>query len=193
MNAKIYFMMRTGFIVAFGMLLVIGTALSIRDYRVWRYEETKNFGHGPGGDVPAVSLPDLVQVYKNDVLQVRLRIPEQWAVKENSLFQITDPKNPPVLEKLLAFERQIEVARFGDRVILSIVKSKSDLPDFVSKQAGELKDRMYVSSSKVTFTLVQFPNRIVAYYGRNGYVFVVSWEGVNDGTFEAILKTAVIS
>jgi hypothetical protein len=61
------------------------------DYRVWRHEETKNYGQGVGG----VRRPDpekLDTVYQNDVAGVRIRHPNKWKAIEDTRLKVSDPK-----------------------------------------------------------------------------------------------------
>lgn len=176
--------------VVLGVVLTIGVGYSVYDYKTWRYEELKNYGHGPGDTQPKIQLPELVQLYRNEVVRIRLRVPAGWVIQENPKFQVLNPKSPPVLANLLVPEKREEVAKFGDRMTVEILKTKINLPDFVRKEAGDNDDWLYVNGGRVGFTVVTYPDKSVA-YSAGDYTYIVTWNGVDDGTFVEILKTIV--
>ncbi len=90
--------MRAGVIVS--LLLAVGMALSIWDYKSWRSEETKNFGYGPG-DVSVA----LTQVYQNDEWGVRMKYPEGWDIEQTVRFERTEKNLPDIVDG--------EVAKIG--------------------------------------------------------------------------------
>ncbi len=176
------------------ILLALGVGYSIYDYRVWRYQETVNYGHGPSDNQPREVKPDLVQVYKNDYLDLRLRLPETWVIKPEGQFVIDPLVTPqPKLAAGLILDKRMVAVRFADRITVAVQRTKLNLSDLVDRDAGSIKDRSYVNTNRVSFTLVTFTDRVVAYAKRDDIVYVFTWTGLGDGTFEEILKTVIIS
>ena len=62
--------------VILALLVVVGIGLSVKDYRAWKWEETRNYGHGP---VEALGKPmELNGRYINPVVGIRVKYPEGW-------------------------------------------------------------------------------------------------------------------
>lgn len=79
------------------LLLAVGIAFSVWDYKSWRNEETKNFGQGPGG----VSVT-LTQIYQNDEWGVRMKYPEGWRIEEAVKFERTEKNLPDIVDEEIA-------------------------------------------------------------------------------------------
>lgn len=91
-NDKIALIMRSRIIVA--LLLATGVVFSIRDYKSWRKEETRNFGQGPGAASVA-----LTEIYQNDEWGVRLKYPGGWSVEEALTLERTEKNLPDIVDE----------------------------------------------------------------------------------------------
>lgn len=86
---------------------MVGVFLSINDYRNWKKEETKNYGHGP---LEKLALPlELAVRYQNDVAGIRLRYPQDWIAKDQTLFLAASYKIPTSWKTLLGVEKRYQV------------------------------------------------------------------------------------
>jgi len=94
-NDKIALIMRVRIIVA--LLLAVGLGFSVWDYKNWRKEETKNFGHGPGD-----ASVTLTQIYQNDEWGVRLKYPEGWDMEQAVTFERTEKNLPDIVDEEIA-------------------------------------------------------------------------------------------
>lgn len=119
--------------IILGVALAMGVALSVRDWQRWRYEETKNYGHGPGG---AGELEEQARrrkwaLYQNEAVGIRLRYPEGWEVKENS---VSSGKR-----------EKVSVVRFGEgggwRIDVGVeeLKTGANLNEVVDREIKTLK------------------------------------------------------
>lgn len=70
----------------------MGIGFSVGDYRRWRYEEIKNFGHGPTESLTPPK--DLTARYENAVAGVRFAYPADWTVEPNRIFSQKNPSIP---------------------------------------------------------------------------------------------------
>ena len=94
-NDKIALIMLVRIIVA--LLVAVGIAFSIRDYKSWRSEETKNFGQGPGS-----ASFKLNQVYQNDEWGIRMKYPEGWDIEQTVKFERTEKNLPDIVDEEIA-------------------------------------------------------------------------------------------
>lgn len=65
---------------------------SVRDYKKWRWEETKNYGYGP---IEQQALPqELSQHYESKTAGMRIAYPKNWTAETNELFSAQSSTSP---------------------------------------------------------------------------------------------------
>jgi len=66
--------------IILALLISAGVGVSVVDYRNWRNEETKNYGHGPRENLEEAL--ELGSRYINSYAGIRFRYPEGWKMEE---------------------------------------------------------------------------------------------------------------
>jgi hypothetical protein len=199
--------MKKALVIGFAGVVLAGMGLSVaRDYRVWKYEETKNFGHGPKNLSPAKKLD---VVYQNDVAKIRIRYPGDWKVTENPVFgESGDLKLQRSWAEILAGGSRLELAKIGSvgvevqKAVLGIVEA-ADAEERGIKQAGKsVGDRIYINTDKISLVVLTWQDAGVQYWRAMGVKSgrMVSIEMNNpigewdkyEATYTEMLKTVVI-
>lgn len=65
-----------------GLLIAVGVIFTVWDYKNWRIEETKNYGHGWAENREVAPAQKLKEVYTNAPLKFRIKYPEGWDAGE---------------------------------------------------------------------------------------------------------------
>ena len=135
-----------------GVWLLTGVGVSIWDYRNWRYEETKNYGHGP--DVEKATWR-LTRIYQNNLAKIRIRYPEGWEVVTASAF---------IDEARIEWPGDGEVVEFRNKnlnVRVSVSKAEGSLTEWENKFLQEADpgerpygDRQVVNTDRGSMTIL---------------------------------------
>jgi hypothetical protein len=139
------------------VLLAVGVGITIKDYVSWRHAEMDNYGHGYGQ--PEVAM-NLVNLFENQYLGIRIRYPQEWVKTEKTDFLNTDKF--PRRDLMLALGKRYEVVRFGDVLTMSVEKVNKGLTDTVNAEVKNLEDqkislireREYVSTDEINLIYV---------------------------------------
>lgn len=175
--------------------LLIGLALSFRDYRQWHTLEVGRFGQGSAEEAQLSSAKPLGLIYSAYIGNFRIKPPAGWIATEN-----LDLKNMYRGPKL-AKQQLTEVVRFKDpnseaQMVISAKISTDDLITIVnSMAAGITRDRQYLRTNDLSITVLTWdkPNQVEqkALFLTNGnLVMVDATSSVNawktwQRTFEA--------
>lgn len=156
------------------LLLGVGMYLSIKDYRSWRYEETKNYGHGPGELYSPAE--QLSEKYEAKVIGFRLRYPWGWKLDVDSEFQKllaseearTQPKKWEQIFKEGSMTDALTLQKTGVEQIVPTISLKLGTTrtvstDYVTTELARYKqmpgvrlvgDRDYVNTDRVQWTII---------------------------------------
>lgn len=118
---------------AAGAAILIGAAITIRDYRAWQHAEMDKYGQGYA-DSRADALP-LPNLYENQWAGARIRYPEGWVATEER----TQTSPLDTFELAAPWEKQIEIAKWGEMMTMSATKTKETLPDTVVAEISRIK------------------------------------------------------
>lgn len=196
--------------------------LSIQDYRSWRYEETKNYGHGPGElYVPA---EEMTEKYEVKVLGFRIRYPWGWKLNVDSDFgalvtREESRRQPRSWEELFpsrsmtqAFTlEKVGVEQISPMVTFEIGTTLIGSTDYVTGELDRYKqmtgvqivgDRDYVNTDRVQWTLITTQSEGVetkhAYMIMGGKLFRATMQYATGRhftylrTFEEFLRNVVV-
>ncbi|HBC73123.1 hypothetical protein A2379_00030 [Candidatus Amesbacteria bacterium RIFOXYB1_FULL_47_13] len=144
-----------------GILLIAGMVFTVWDYRDWKWEETRKYGHGYEDQLaPAVAL---TRTYQNDLVRVRLKYPEEWEINEISNSALT-------FEEMVKEGGRVVVAQWPGKMTLSIEKTTRGLPDIADEEVRLLnkagvnlsKEREYISTQETNMTVLTWekPNAV---------------------------------
>lgn len=173
-NDRILFMGRIVLIVALLMTLGVGGVFSYRDYKEWKNEELKNYGHGPGG-LYANPL-EAKEHFENQFVGIKFNYPSEWKIEVNKRFVVSNPKlvfktyvTPNVIQELVGFERVTDGGKEEVGVNVGIV-AKTNLVDYVNAdivkqiKAGKnlVGERQYINSDRSNWTIVNFVEKDMA-------------------------------
>lgn len=116
-----------------GVLVVGGMVFTVWDYRQWKTEETKNYGHGWEANIGVAPAQKLGGIYTNGVLKFRIKYPQDWEAKGMTF---SEP--------------------FGRaRVTVTVVKDTRDLPVIADEAAGGVtQDRGYVNTDSASLVVL---------------------------------------
>jgi len=139
-----------------GVLIVIGVAVTIWDYRNWRMAELAKYGQG-WGDLKAPAL-NLTTMYQNNPAGFRIRLPNDWKVTEAKPF-LNSAINRGAVP--LTFQSQ-EVININGIMTVNIRYADGNLPDIgaaaVTKITGGghrlSRDWEYANSDKINMTVI---------------------------------------
>ncbi|HJZ06273.1 hypothetical protein A2634_02380 [Candidatus Amesbacteria bacterium RIFCSPHIGHO2_01_FULL_48_32] len=131
--------------------IALGVGFSIWDLNQWRHAEMDKYGQGPGGagdELPVISY-QLDRVWQNKEAGVRIRYPGEWPIKENSKFEILNPK----IQVLVRFEEKIKI---------SVEKIEGGFSDRVDEEVRNLekvgikmaREREYVTVETASITIL---------------------------------------
>jgi hypothetical protein len=138
--------------VVIGVGILAGVVVTIGDYRTWRYEETKNYGHGP--DVEKATWK-LTQIYQNNRAKIRIRYPEGWMAETAGAFRNEQQINWPGDGEVVEFRNK------NSGVKVSVRKTEGSLTDWENKflQAADPAERPYgdrqvINTDKGSYTIL---------------------------------------
>lgn len=136
-------------------MVAAGVVVSVRDYKAWRYEETKNYGHGP---LESLAEPrELAQRYANEYAGFRMRYPAGWQAEEilknrtdlTALGEVYEPKE-------LTGAVLLEDGRGEVEIRVSVDQARGDLVTVLEEQVraaeGEgiklVREREYLNTDR---------------------------------------------
>lgn len=153
--------MRPGKYWWLGVLIFVGTGVSVWDYKNWRYEETKNYGHGPEFVKPL----ELTKQYQNKIAGLRMRYPAGWEVYVDAKFKMQDARFN--LTDLVKIGERVEVAMIGE-VTIGVERINKNFPDVVNAEVAELpvklaRERDYIVVSTADMVVLTWEEGEVVY------------------------------
>jgi len=154
-----------------GVWLVVGVGVSIWDYRNWRQEETKNYGHGP--DVEKATWK-LTRIYQNNLAKIRIRYPEGWEV-------VTAPGDGVVAEFSLREQSK--------KISIEVRKAEGSLTEWENKFLQETDpgerpygDRQVVNTDRGSMTILTWQRFA------GSQTFMRQWGVVKKGELLVVVK-----
>lgn len=178
-------------IIGLGVFLAVLGIKSVWDWRVWRIEETKNYGHGPGELKPTWQM---TQNWQNDIYKIRIKYPKGWSVEEGNG----------------------QVVKFSDGTETAVIKSVrvfgnlKDQEDMLIKNAGSDErlygERQYLNTDKTSMTILTWQKfsagetvMIQKYLAKKGdnlvtvefFSSLADWRK-NEPNFKEMAKTLVL-
>jgi len=146
--------------VGLWILIVVGVGVTLVDYKKWRWEETRRFGHGYEEQLePAVPL---TKVYQNDIAGVRVKYPGEWGAEENSKFNLQNSNVIVRWEEVLEEEKRELVVQWPGGVRLYIENTDKNLADIADTEVKELEsegaslagDREYINTDEASLVIL---------------------------------------
>lgn len=146
------------------VVLGVGMAYSVWDYRKWQWEETKNYGHGPGEQF--VAAEQLTKRYENSGMGVRLGYPSNWTIAENQNLVVMEKGRPLTWRELVGVNTQerIVTLRMEDELAIEInlkrlaAAGTYDLEDEVGRIKSEgvefVSEREYINTDRENWMIL---------------------------------------
>jgi hypothetical protein len=125
------------------VLILVGMGLSVMDYKKWKYEETKNYGHGPDVVKPL----ELTKLFQNKVAGIRIRYPGEWKLEVNPKFDSLS-NSKKTWEDVLIKNKREQVLEIGSFKLSEEYVSKN-FPDVVNDEVKMIgtplsRERQYI-------------------------------------------------
>lgn len=192
-NGTIFFNMYK-WIVA--LLIVVGVAVSVWDYKNWKYEETRNYGYGPD---TAFSLV-INRTYQNKLAGVRIRYPGEWEVKVNPKFEVKNLKL--TFNDVVTKNDRVWVVKLGGKMTVYVARLTKNMPDEVNNEVALInkisklnREREYVGTVAGTAVVLSWENEGTFYQrgmlSGNGKMVIVDLVDADATTKEVMEKTLI--
>ncbi|KKU01650.1 MAG: hypothetical protein UY06_C0052G0005 [Candidatus Amesbacteria bacterium GW2011_GWA2_47_70] len=116
-----------------GSLLIVGIGFTVWDYKLWRIEETKNYGQGWEENKGVAPAQKLAGVYTNKLLKFRIKYPQDWEAKDMTF---SEP--------------------FGRaKITVTVEKDTRDLPIIADEMAGGItRERNYINTESASLVIL---------------------------------------
>ncbi|MEK9201318.1 MAG: hypothetical protein AAB909_05100 [Patescibacteria group bacterium] len=181
---------------AIGVLLIIGVVFSIRDYKIWRSEETRYYGQGVRANIgpkPETLKPEVI--YQNNLVGLRIKHPTDWQIVVNPDVVPDGKKN---FETFFRIGERIEIVDLGGKIKISLERSEKNITDFSDWEASKhamSREKEYINTDHMsgivlTWKLGGSERQTAIVHKKDDRMFILEQEQV--GGWEEILKSIVI-
>ena len=136
-------------------------AVSVWDWRNWRYEETKNYGHGP---LESLALPQELAIrYVNEYAGIRMRYPGGWMVVEKlkdiaKTAEMAESFKPSKLTEVAVITNpggEVEVKVGVDRTQADLVTALEEQVKGVTGRGIEMaREREYLNTEREDWGII---------------------------------------
>lgn len=139
-----------------GVLVAIGVAVTLVDYKNWRRAELAKYGQG-WNDLKAPAMK-LTTMYQNNPAGIRVRLPSDWKVTEKAPFlnSIIYKEGAPITHQIQ------EVMNISGIITVKVLYSSKNLTDNVTDEVKRImadggrlsRDWEYANSDKINMTVI---------------------------------------